>query len=246
MNTIAERISQRRKELGLTQKELAEKLHVSDKTVSRWETDRQIPDALTMQDIAGALGMTVSEIYGTEKAGRGQQAGPENKSFLLKKIRKIFCAGLAAAAAVIILGLCAVNYGLGSGVSCAAKIVPMYKLTHYDHSVVDWIEGCKLSGKEINHTSSLRGGDAYYLFYLPRGCEETQVKYSYHYSLSGKVLKLHFKNTAEPLDQSYYLCYLKLPYDDGFYLETYLDGEPVDSGGRGHADFVRLCEYLFG
>ena len=43
MNIIAARISQRRKELGLTQKELAEKLNISDKTLSRWETGKQIP-----------------------------------------------------------------------------------------------------------------------------------------------------------------------------------------------------------
>ena len=45
MNTIAERISRRRKELGLTQKELSEILNVSDKALSRWETGKQIPDA---------------------------------------------------------------------------------------------------------------------------------------------------------------------------------------------------------
>lgn len=31
-------IAQIRKEMGLTQKDLAEKLHISDKTVSKWET----------------------------------------------------------------------------------------------------------------------------------------------------------------------------------------------------------------
>ena len=48
MNIIAENIAHRRKELGITQKELAEKLNVSDKTLSRWETGKQISDALTM------------------------------------------------------------------------------------------------------------------------------------------------------------------------------------------------------
>jgi transcriptional regulator with XRE-family HTH domain len=35
---IGHKISTTRKRLGITQKELAEKLHVSDKTVSKWET----------------------------------------------------------------------------------------------------------------------------------------------------------------------------------------------------------------
>lgn len=64
MNVIAENIAHRRKELGMTQKELAEKLNISDKTLSRWETDKQIPDALMIPEIAEALGMSIHELYG--------------------------------------------------------------------------------------------------------------------------------------------------------------------------------------
>lgn len=64
MNIIAEKIAHKRKELGITQKELAEKLNVSDKTLSRWETGKQIPDALTVLEIARVLNMTINEIYG--------------------------------------------------------------------------------------------------------------------------------------------------------------------------------------
>ena len=67
MNIIAENIAHRRKELGITQKELAEKLNVSDKTLSRWETGKQIPDALTMLEIAKVLNMTINEVYGMEQ-----------------------------------------------------------------------------------------------------------------------------------------------------------------------------------
>ena len=63
MNIIAENIARRRKELGLTQSELAEKLNVSDKTLSRWETDKQVPDALMIPEIAKALDMSIGEIY---------------------------------------------------------------------------------------------------------------------------------------------------------------------------------------
>lgn len=64
MNIIAENIARRRKELGLTQRELAEKLNVSDKTLSRWETDKQVPDALMIPEIAKVLDMSIGEIYG--------------------------------------------------------------------------------------------------------------------------------------------------------------------------------------
>ena len=68
MNMIAENIARRRKELGLTQRELAEKLNVSDKTLSRWETDKQVPDALMIPEIAKALDMSIGEIYGVSDA----------------------------------------------------------------------------------------------------------------------------------------------------------------------------------
>lgn len=53
--TINEIIKQHRKKLGLTQKEFADMLSVSDKTVSRWEIGNQVPDALLMPDIAKVL-----------------------------------------------------------------------------------------------------------------------------------------------------------------------------------------------
>ena len=67
MNIIATNIVRRRKELKMTQRELAEKLSISDKTVSRWETGNQIPDALTIPEIARVLDMTIDELYGNKK-----------------------------------------------------------------------------------------------------------------------------------------------------------------------------------
>lgn len=44
LNKISNFIKQKRKELGITQDELAEKLFVTEKTISRWETGRGTPD----------------------------------------------------------------------------------------------------------------------------------------------------------------------------------------------------------
>ena len=68
MNIIAENITRRRKELNMTQRELAEKLNVSDKTVSRWETGKQIPDALMIPEIATFLDMGIDELYGINRS----------------------------------------------------------------------------------------------------------------------------------------------------------------------------------
>lgn len=51
-----------RKEKGLTQKELAERLFISDKAVSKWETGASIPDTALLMPLADVLGVTVTEL----------------------------------------------------------------------------------------------------------------------------------------------------------------------------------------
>ena len=55
-------IATRRKELGYTQQQLAEKLNVSDKVVSKWETGRSLPDTSMLTDLAEVLEISVSEL----------------------------------------------------------------------------------------------------------------------------------------------------------------------------------------
>lgn len=55
-------VAARRKEKGYTQKDLAEKLYVSDKAVSKWETGASIPDTALLVPLAELLGVTVTEL----------------------------------------------------------------------------------------------------------------------------------------------------------------------------------------
>ena len=57
-----------REEKGLTQDELAAKLHVSGKTVSKWETGQGLPDISLLEPIAMALGISVIELFSGENA----------------------------------------------------------------------------------------------------------------------------------------------------------------------------------
>ena len=60
-------ISAKRKELSLNQKQLAEKLGVTDKAVSKWETGRSAPDIALLEPLARELGVSVVEILQGEK-----------------------------------------------------------------------------------------------------------------------------------------------------------------------------------
>lgn len=60
-------VSELRKEQGYTQKELAERLFVSDKAVSKWETSVSIPDTALLIPLANLLGVTVTELLMCER-----------------------------------------------------------------------------------------------------------------------------------------------------------------------------------
>ena len=64
---IANNIIKYRKELGLTQLELAEKLNYSDKSVSKWERAEGIPDAVTLKQLADLFGVTVDALMSKEQ-----------------------------------------------------------------------------------------------------------------------------------------------------------------------------------
>lgn len=55
-------IKELREKKGMTQAELAEKLFVSDKTVSKWENAKGYPDISLLEPIAGAFGISVAEL----------------------------------------------------------------------------------------------------------------------------------------------------------------------------------------
>lgn len=65
-------ISQFRKSLGLTQKELAEQLHVTDKAVSKWERGVNFPDLGLMESLADALNTTPAVLLGLEEANQDE------------------------------------------------------------------------------------------------------------------------------------------------------------------------------
>lgn len=55
-------IAERRKAAGLTQLQLAEKLHITDRAVSKWERGISLPDSSVMLELCGILGITVNDL----------------------------------------------------------------------------------------------------------------------------------------------------------------------------------------
>ncbi len=63
---LGEMISSLRKEKGMTQNELAEKMNVTDKAVSKWERNLSCPDVNSIPTLAEVLGITVEELLNAQ------------------------------------------------------------------------------------------------------------------------------------------------------------------------------------
>ena len=64
---IGKFIAERRKENNLTQMQLAEKLNITDRAVSKWETGRAMPDSSIMLELCDILKISVNELLIGEK-----------------------------------------------------------------------------------------------------------------------------------------------------------------------------------
>ena len=69
-------IAARRRALGLTQKQLAARLLVSDKAVSKWELGGGYPDPALLAPLAAALDLTVDELLAGRQAETEKVSGP--------------------------------------------------------------------------------------------------------------------------------------------------------------------------
>jgi transcriptional regulator with XRE-family HTH domain len=80
---IKDIICYNRKRLGLTQEQLAEKLNVSNKTVSKWETGKSYPDVLLVPAITKELGISINQFFDCEDT-KPEVIGKSNKEKLTK------------------------------------------------------------------------------------------------------------------------------------------------------------------
>ncbi|MBQ7355996.1 MAG: helix-turn-helix transcriptional regulator [Clostridia bacterium] len=63
---IGKFIAERRRGANLTQMQLAEKMNVTDRAVSKWETGKALPDSSIMLDLCKTLGITVNDLLSGE------------------------------------------------------------------------------------------------------------------------------------------------------------------------------------
>lgn len=99
MKSIGETIATLRKEKGMTQSQLAEKMNVTDKAVSKWERDLSCPDINTISKLADILDVSVEELL---KAKKSEYTGSKIKDLFNLILKAV---ALAMGIAVVVLNI---------------------------------------------------------------------------------------------------------------------------------------------
>lgn len=101
MKSIGKMISLLRKEKEMTQSELAEKMNVTDKAVSKWERDLSCPDINTISKLADVLEVSVDELLQAKKK--------EYSNTKLKDLINLIFKAIAVAMGVAVIVLNVLN-----------------------------------------------------------------------------------------------------------------------------------------
>lgn len=112
-----------RKERGMTQLELAEKMGVTDKAVSKWERDLSYPDVSSIPKLAELFQVSVDELMQgkrEEKNSAGKQKGKELAFTVLRAVALAMGVAVAALTAFQALDIREALSMLGLGLACLA------------------------------------------------------------------------------------------------------------------------------
>lgn len=128
-------IAAQRKRLGMTQAELAGKLHVTDKAVSRWERAQGLPDIQSIEPLADALGVDIAEILKGEKIAAdasGETASSTAKTLLTMvemerqergRIGAALCAGASLLFCILLMDVMGAAGFFGVALPCLGAAV---------------------------------------------------------------------------------------------------------------------------
>ena len=84
--TLGQKISELRKAKNMTQLELANKLNITDKAVSKWERDISCPDINTFPKLAEILGVSVDELLQANNAVSDNKENKDIVDLVLKAV----------------------------------------------------------------------------------------------------------------------------------------------------------------
>lgn len=129
--TIGNRISKHRKEKGLTQEELAEKLGVSSQAVSKWENDQSCPDISLLPILCSIFGISTDELL-TGSNDEVRMLPADQRKSLDELILRVRINSAAGDKVKVNLPMSLVKICLELGVSVAPQMNGMESLQNID------------------------------------------------------------------------------------------------------------------
>ncbi len=85
---IGKFIAERRKKVNLTQMQLAERLNITDRAISKWETGKSMPDSAIMLELCAILEISVNELLSGEKIDM-ENNDQKNEQILLEMTKEL-------------------------------------------------------------------------------------------------------------------------------------------------------------
>ena len=155
-----------RKQKGLTQMQLAEKLNITDKAISKWERGIAMPDSSIMLALCDILGISVNELLCGEKIN--MENNPKNEQLLLEMAKELekknkiiwssMWAIMVASITALLAGIFVAAFLIPKGVwqlvtvlsVCIVFLIPCFYAVKLEVSVGSY--KCKNCGHEITPT----------------------------------------------------------------------------------------------
>lgn len=124
--TLGTMIATLRKEQGMTQLELAEKMGVTDKAVSKWERDLSCPDVNSLPKLAEIFDVTVDELMQVKREAReniGSQGVVDMITLVCKAIPLAMGVSVAVLSILKEIDLYSALIMLGIGMACIGMVL---------------------------------------------------------------------------------------------------------------------------
>lgn len=126
---IGKFIADCRKEANLTQMQLAEKLGITDRAISKWETGKSLPDASIMLELCGILKITVNDLLSGEVVAM-ENYKEKSEELLIKMVQEKEEKDRMLLRAELIIGI--------------VSLIPLLIATifvAYNQSIEEWVRG---------------------------------------------------------------------------------------------------------
>ena len=157
----------------MTQSELAEKLCVSDKAVSRWETGKGYPDITLIEPLSKALGVSVAELLsGADVVTRNRSANMKRAKFYVCPV----CGNILVSTGEALISCCGVTLPPLEAETCDDAHTPGLSIVEDEYYVT--VDHPMSREHSLSFIAALRDNSAEIVKLYPEGCADARFKIS--------------------------------------------------------------------